>query len=380
MDPGLESRGSAAAPEAAPSPEVATERLEEALSGLSVGDVEAVHVDDQLTISIRPRTPTDIRQIVQLAARHRVRVAVTRRLRPGVFALDLSPMSAIDAPDEKTCLVRVGAGAKVREVEARAIQAGMSLGPLLPSSLNKTVGAWLAGPTRGERSIPPGRLETAALALEAVLAEGTFYRSKEAPRTATGPDLDHLLLGGEGRFGIITRATLRLLPRTLVEASAAREAPSVLEAIDAIRRATRHNLMPVEARWDRSRAVVEARFTGSGAAARSRRFGEARVSGREIIRGHLELAGSWRAWAALSPLRPQAFQLVALTGEGAFGAVELDSSDEAETAAVHARAIGHTIVSPRRLRPAAEVGWSAGASGVLRALESVTDPASVYRR
>jgi FAD/FMN-containing dehydrogenase len=226
--------------------------------------------------------------------------------------------------------------------------------------------------------IPPGRLETAALALEAVLAEGTFYRSKETPRSATGPDLDHLLLGGEGRFGVITRATLRLMPRTLVEATAACLAPSAPEAIRAIRQAS-HGLAPVEARWDRSLGIAEARFMGSGAAARARRFGDAPSSGHEIIRGHLELAGSWHAWEAISPLRPQAFQLVAVWSQGAFGAVELETATDADAAAVHARAIGLTIVSPRRLRPGAAAGWDRGAAGLLRALEATTDPAGVFR-
>ncbi len=356
------------------------EQLVNALSGSTLGSVEIADVDGHPAPSLRPRTKADIREAVLLASRQGARVAVTRRLRPGLLALDLSLLNGIDPPDEQTCLVRVGAGAKVQDVEARAIQAGLSLGPLLPSSHRKTVGAWLAGPTRGERAIPPGRLETAALALEAVLADGIAYQSKEAPRSATGPDLDHLLLGSEGRFGIITRATLRLVPRALEESAAARAAVSAVEAIGAVREAARHGLDPAEARWERGRALVEARFTGMHAAQRARRFGDAPVAGHEIIRGHLELAGTWRAWSAISPLRAQAFQLVAITGDGAFGALEFETAEDADNAAVHARAIGHTIVSPRRLRPPPDVGWSGGASGILRALEAATDANGVYRR
>jgi FAD/FMN-containing dehydrogenase len=359
---------------------IAAEHLVGGLVASLVGEVEIQQIRGKPAASIRPRSPTDIRHLVHIAARHGGRVAVTRRLRPGLLAIDLATLATVEAPDEKTCLIRVGAGARVRDVEARAIQAGLTLGPLLPSSMNKTVGAWLAGPTRGERTIPPGRLETAALALGAVTADGSFYKSKETPRSATGPDLDHLLLGGEGRFGIITRATLRLMPRNLLEASAAKEAASALEAIEAILQACRRGLAPAEARWDRSHGIVEARFMGNDAASHARHFGDTQLVGHDIIRGPLELAGSWRAWAAASPLRPQGLHLVALSADGAFGAVELESADEAPQAAKHAQAIGLTIVSPRALRPSPDVGWSGGAASILHALEAATDPTAVLGR
>jgi len=124
----------------------------------------------------------------------------------------------------------------------------------------------------------------------------------------------------------------------------------------------------------------EARFMGAGSAGRARRFGDEPVAGHEIIKGHLELAGSWRAWSAISPLRPQAFQLVALSADGAFGSLEFEAADEADAAAVHARAIGLTIVSPRRLRPPPDVGWGGGAAGILQGLEAATDPRGTFRR
>jgi FAD/FMN-containing dehydrogenase len=58
-----------------------------------------------------------------------------------------------------------------------------------------------------------GRLEPLALSLEAILPDGIPFVSKASPRSAAGPDLDALILGGEGRFGWVSRATLRLLPR-----------------------------------------------------------------------------------------------------------------------------------------------------------------------
>lgn len=352
--------------------------LAQALMGAGVGEVVLHETAAGPGLTLRPLTTRDVSRAVVLASRAGLRVAVTRRFGPGLLAFDLSRMSRVDPPDERSSLIRVEAGARLNAVEERAIQAGLTLGPLLPSSPWKAVGAWLAGPTRGERAIPGDRLETAALALEAVLPDGSTYVSKEAPRSATGPDLDYLLLGGEGRFGIITRATLRLFPRALAEALGSRGAVGAVEAIEAVREAMRQGLAPAEARWERGRAAVEARFTGSFAGQRARRFGSGPIAGREI-RGHLELAGSWRAWSAVSPLRPEAIQLVAIHGDGAFGALRFEDPEEAARAADHARAIGFAVVSPRALRVTADAGAAAaGAGSILQRLFRETDAKGLF--
>lgn len=351
-----------------------------AVSAAGLGDVVVHETGDGPASLLKARGVAEVARAVALAARLHVRVAVTQRVRTGLLALDLEKIHELQAPDEVACLIRVGAGAKVGDVEDRAIQAGLTLGPLLPSTGHKKVGAWLAGPTRGERAIPGDRLETAALALEAVLADGSLYRSKEVPRSATGPDLDHLLLGGEGRFGIITHATLRLFPRGLSEASGARAAVTLLDAVEAVRAAVSEGLSPAEARWERVRAAVEVRFTGHLAAQRARRFGTVPLGGREGW-GHLELAGSWRAWAAASPLRPQSVQFVAIHGDGAFGALRFDDPAEAERAAKHAQAIGLVVVSPRRLRAPSDAAiQAAGAGAVYEALLRAADRTGVLGR
>lgn len=347
-----------------------------ALLSSEAGEVQLTEKDGHLVATVAARGSGDVARVVAVASRAGGRVAVSRRLAPGLVSVDLSQLDTIEPPDEISCLVRVGAGAVVRDVEARAIQAGLTLGPLLPSSHYKKVGAWLSGPTRGERAVPSGRLESAALALEAVLADGSFYRSREVPRSATGADLDHLLLGGEGRFGIVTKATLRLFPRALVEAAGAREAVSLVDAVDAVRDAMRSGLAPAEARWDRARHTVEARFTGNHAARRARTFGEGSIGGHEL-RGHLELAGAWGAWAAASPLKAEALQFVAIHTDGAFGAVEFADPADAERAAAHARAIGFSVVSPRRLRPPPGTAW-AGASAAFERLCASVDPSGVF--
>jgi alkyldihydroxyacetonephosphate synthase len=51
------------------------------------------------------------------------------------------------------------------------------------------------------------------LGMEAVMPDGEVIRTKGVPKPASGPDLNHLLIGSEGTFGIVTEATLRAFPR-----------------------------------------------------------------------------------------------------------------------------------------------------------------------
>jgi alkyldihydroxyacetonephosphate synthase len=50
------------------------------------------------------------------------------------------------------------------------------------------------------------------LGLEAVLPDGQVLRTRAVPKSSVGIDLKSLLIGGEGCFGIITEATIRIFP------------------------------------------------------------------------------------------------------------------------------------------------------------------------
>src|SRR5207244_3607947 len=65
--------------------------------------------------------------------------------------LDLHQLDRIASVDGETGIARVEAGASVAALESAARRAGCTLGSLLPSVRVGSVGAWLAGPTRGER-------------------------------------------------------------------------------------------------------------------------------------------------------------------------------------------------------------------------------------
>ncbi len=72
-----------------------------------------------------------------------------------------------------------------------------------------TVGGWAVTRGAGQNSTYYGKIEDLVLAQECVTPAGVL-RTASHPAAATGPDLDQLLLGSEGVFGIVTEVTLRV--------------------------------------------------------------------------------------------------------------------------------------------------------------------------
>jgi FAD/FMN-containing dehydrogenase len=132
--------------------------------------------------------------------------------------------------------LRVAATERLGRVEQQLASAGLTLGPQPAHVLDLTVSEWLEGPWEGLRAIPGGRLEPAALAVDAAIPKGR-YISRESPRSATGPDLDALVLGRRKKNVRLEWAVLRGLPlqedrrHLLSELASARDAVAVLRAL-----------------------------------------------------------------------------------------------------------------------------------------------------
>ncbi len=177
----------------------------------------AVGIADGGGLRVRPPDPGSVARVVAACRDAGAPVALAGAdAAPGDqgVALDLEGLDAIEVNAESH-LVRVGAGVPVDSLERVLHEARLTLGwPELPAS---PLGALLAAgePGPGGAAALPGW--SPVVALEAVLLDGTPLETTVAPRSATGPDLKALLVGGQGRVGVITGATLRVhgLPQLL---------------------------------------------------------------------------------------------------------------------------------------------------------------------
>jgi FAD/FMN-containing dehydrogenase len=297
--------------------------------------------------------------------------------------LDLGSLDRIASVDGATGIARVEAGCSLGALEAAARRAGCTLGPLLSSVRAGSLGAWLAGPTRGERGIPGARRETAALSVAAVLADGRIAESRAAPRSATGPDLDHLALGGGGRLCVVAAAWVRLFPVAPALASGW-TCPSLPTAVAALERICLDRNAPARARvvaggegarlamaWEGLETAPMERDRAARTLA-SLGFVQDREQGanawvREPSGGHpVEVDARWaslRGWSQQGEM-----QLLGMHAGGAFATLALSDARGAEDCAALARAAGARVIAPRRMRDSGPAWDAMGAGAVWKRL------------
>ncbi len=129
-----------------------------------------------------------------------------------VLALDrLKAVRAID-PVDNTMLVE--AGCTLAQIQ----QAAEGVDRLFPLSLASEgscqIGGNIATNAGGVHVVRYGNTRQQVLGLEVVLPDGTIWNGlRSLLKDNTGYDLKQLFIGAEGTLGVITAATLRLMPR-----------------------------------------------------------------------------------------------------------------------------------------------------------------------
>src|SRR5204863_7913520 len=124
---------------------------------------------------------------------------------------DMRRMNRLLALDTQNCLALFGAGVAGPDLEAQLRAHGYTLGHYPQSFEQSTLGGWIATRSRGQQSLGYGRIEQlfAGGTLEAPTGS---LRLAPIPASAAGPELREMVLGSEGRLGILTEAIVRVVP------------------------------------------------------------------------------------------------------------------------------------------------------------------------
>jgi alkyldihydroxyacetonephosphate synthase len=128
-----------------------------------------------------------------------------------VLTVDMSRMNRLIDLDAQSLLATFSAGVSGPDLEAQLRAHGFTLGHYPQSFEYSSLGGWVATRSSGQQSLHYGRIEKlfAGCRMETPVGE---LRIPPFPASAAGPDMREVVLGSEGRFGIITEVCVRISP------------------------------------------------------------------------------------------------------------------------------------------------------------------------
>jgi len=128
-----------------------------------------------------------------------------------ILSINLSRMNRLLHLDKTSQLATFGAGTPGPQVEAQLRAQGYTLGHFPQSFEYSTVGGWVVTRSSGQQSLRYGRIEQLFAGGRMETPVGTLT-IPTLPAASAGPDLREVVMGSEGRFGVLTEATVRVTP------------------------------------------------------------------------------------------------------------------------------------------------------------------------
>ena len=126
-----------------------------------------------------------------------------------VLSVDLGRLDRVLAVDATSRLARVQAGVFGPSLEAQLNADGWTLGHFPDSFTHSTLGGWIATRSSGMQSDRVGDIADLTRGVRVVTPAGRLV-VRPVPSTSTGPSVREMVLGSEGRLGVITEATVEV--------------------------------------------------------------------------------------------------------------------------------------------------------------------------
>ncbi len=198
-----------------------------------------------------PASTAEVAALVHLCAAHRIPIVpqggnsgmaggATPDDSGTALLLSLRRMDAIRSFDSQARQVVCEAGVILQHLHEAADAANLRFPLTLGGKGSATIGGLISTNAGGTQVLRHGTMRAQVLGLEAVLANGevldTLIPLKKDNR---GFDLKQLLIGSEGTLGIVTAATLRLLPAPIGRATAWAGLSGIIDAHTLLRQMER---------------------------------------------------------------------------------------------------------------------------------------------
>ena len=216
--------------------------------------VDALGVSHLPDLVVIPANTTEIAGVAKLCNAHRVPLVVrgagtgyTGGAVPtrGGVVLSMERLDRILEIDELNLLAVVEPNVITGDLQ-RAVEMVGLFYPPDPASLEKSsIGGNVAECAGGPRAFKYGTTKRYVLGLEAVLPTGEIIETgSKAVKNVVGYDLTQLLVGSEGTLAIVTRITLRLVPKPPAHATLLAMFADIQGAVDAVTALLRRRVVP----------------------------------------------------------------------------------------------------------------------------------------
>lgn len=126
-----------------------------------------------------------------------------------VISVDMSRLDRVLEVDAASRTARVQAGVFGPHLEEQLNARGYTFGHFPDSFTHSTLGGWIATRSSGMQSDRYGDIADMTRGLRVVTPAGTLV-VRPVPSTSTGPSVREMILGSEGRLGLITEATVHV--------------------------------------------------------------------------------------------------------------------------------------------------------------------------
>jgi alkyldihydroxyacetonephosphate synthase len=173
-------------------------------------------------VVVYPADEAQVAQIVELAVAQNAVVIpfgggsnISGSLEPNpgearvVISLDLGLLNKVVSIDEGSGIARIQAGAQGPYIEEQLNERGWTMGHFPDSFTHSTLGGWVATRSSGMQSDKYGDIADIARGLRMVRPNGVV-NIRPVPSASTGPSVREMILGSEGRLGVITEVTVQV--------------------------------------------------------------------------------------------------------------------------------------------------------------------------
>lgn len=203
---------------------------------------------------VSPRNTQEISEIVKLCTEHRLPIiprgsgtnlsAGTTPTQGGIVLL-FKNMNRILELDEENMTVTVQPGVITKDIADYVEKHNLFYPPDPSSQKISTIGGNLAENSGGLRGLKYGVTKDYVKALEVVLPNGSVIRTGgKLAKDVAGYDLKSLMVGSEGTLGIITEATLKLIPKPPYQETILAIFPSLDQAAETVSAIIRSKIIP----------------------------------------------------------------------------------------------------------------------------------------